>query len=85
MKFQQTIDSIIENKVKVEQRLQNEKEKRDQLLSKYTGLIDEQRLYFIAVKAFKEVNDNYFCLIFSIKIIFFYFYNQKQQQQQIGM
>ncbi|KAH9425929.1 Coiled-coil domain-containing protein 93 [Dermatophagoides pteronyssinus] len=54
MKFQQTIDSIIENKVKVEQRLQNEKEKRDQLLSKYTGLIDEQRLYFIAVKAFKE-------------------------------
>ncbi|OTF78017.1 hypothetical protein BLA29_007913 [Euroglyphus maynei] len=44
----------MENKIKVEQRLQNEREKRDQLNGRYTSLIDEQRLYYIAVKAFKE-------------------------------
>lgn len=56
VKFQQTVDSIIDNKLKVVQRLQNEKEKRDQLNVQYQRLIEEQRLYYIAVKAFKEVN-----------------------------
>lgn len=56
VKFQQTVDSIILNKNKIEQRLANEKEKRDQLNTEYARLIEEQRLYFIAVKAFKNVN-----------------------------
>lgn len=56
VKFQQTVDSIIDNKLKVVQRLQNEKEKRNQLNVQYQRLIEEQRLYYIAVKAFKEVN-----------------------------
>ncbi|XP_046918386.2 coiled-coil domain-containing protein 93 [Dermatophagoides farinae] len=54
VKFQQTVDSIIDNKLKVVQRLQNEKEKRNQLNVQYQRLIEEQRLYYIAVKAFKE-------------------------------
>lgn len=59
VKFQQTVDSIILNKNKIEQRLMNENKKRDQLNMEYGRLIEEQRLYFIAVKAFKNVKKNF--------------------------
>ncbi|KAI2809206.1 hypothetical protein RDWZM_003452 [Blomia tropicalis] len=54
LKFEQIVESIIQNKSKVEQRLQIEKQKRDQLNSEYIGLVEQQRLYFKAVKEFKE-------------------------------
>lgn len=55
VKFEQTVDSIVQNKNKVEQRLAVERAKRDQLDSEYSDLIEQQRLYFMAVKEFKEV------------------------------
>lgn len=57
VKFQQTVDSIVQTKIKVEQKLSNEKEKRDKLRKEYGHLIEEQCLYCVAVKAFKEVSE----------------------------
>lgn len=57
VKFGQIVDSIIQNKTKVEQRLQIEKTKRDELNKEYIDLVELQRLYFMAVKQFKEVSD----------------------------
>lgn len=55
VKFEQTVDSIVQNKNKVELRLTSEKMKRDQLVSEYSDLVEQQRLYFMAVKEFREV------------------------------
>ncbi len=59
VKFEQIVESIIQNKTKVQQRLALEKTKRDQLNTEYIDLVEQQRLYFKAVKEFKEVSAFY--------------------------
>ena len=56
LQFEQIVEGIKQTKLKVETRRQNEKMKRDQLNETYLDLIEKQRLYYKAVKDFKEVN-----------------------------
>lgn len=83
LKFEQIVESIIQNKSKVEQRLQIEKQKRDQLNSEYIGLVEQQRLYFKAVKEFKEVRD---CQVFLKHFVIILFIEQecKKNEQLIA-
>lgn len=60
VKFEQIVESIIQNKDKVETRLAVEKKKRDQLNLEYIDLVEQQRLYFKAVKEFKQVRAFHF-------------------------
>ena len=55
LQFEQIVEGIKQTKLKVETRRQNEKMKRDQLNETYLDLIEKQRLYYKAVKDFKEV------------------------------
>ncbi|XP_067131944.1 coiled-coil domain-containing protein 93 isoform X1 [Centruroides vittatus] len=52
--FQQIVDGICQNKIRVEKKKQEEKMKRDQLNDTYLDLVEKQRLYFKTVKDFKE-------------------------------
>ncbi|KAK2177582.1 hypothetical protein NP493_591g02067 [Ridgeia piscesae] len=52
--FEQIVESLKQNRVKVEKRKQAEKMKRDQLNDEYLNLIEKQRLYFKTVKDFQE-------------------------------
>lgn len=69
-KFEQIVESIIQNKTKVEQRLVVEKTKRDQLNTEYIDLVEQQRLYFKAVKEFKEVSKSFFICMFFADLCF---------------
>lgn len=52
--FQQIVDGICQNNIRVEKKKQEEKMKRDQLNDTYLDLVEKQRLYFKTVKDFKE-------------------------------
>ncbi len=55
LQFEQIVDSIKQTKLKVENRRIAEKMKKDSLNELYLELIEKQRLYYKAVKDFKEV------------------------------
>ncbi|XP_041365709.1 coiled-coil domain-containing protein 93-like [Gigantopelta aegis] len=52
--FEQIVEGVRSNRVKVEKKKQAEKMKRDQLNDTYLDLVEKQRLYFKTVKDFKE-------------------------------
>ncbi|KAI0211684.1 Coiled-coil domain-containing protein 93 [Lamellibrachia satsuma] len=52
--FEQIVESVKQNRVKVEKRKQTEKMRRDQLNDEHLNLIEKQRLYFKTVKDFQE-------------------------------
>lgn len=55
LQFEQIVENIKQNKLKVENRRHTEKAKRDELNDSYLELIEKQRLYFKGVKDFKDV------------------------------
>jgi hypothetical protein len=55
LQFEQIVDSIKQTKLKVENRRIAEKMKKDSFNELYLELIEKQRLYYKAVKDFKEV------------------------------
>ncbi len=60
LQFEQIVDSIKQTKLKVENRRLAEKMKKDSLNELYLELIEKQRLYYKAVKDFKEVCVQYY-------------------------
>lgn len=55
-KFDDITESIIRNKFKMDSRQEQEKSKLDKLNKEYNDLIENHRLYFVAVKDLKEVS-----------------------------
>ncbi|XP_076328201.1 coiled-coil domain-containing protein 93-like isoform X2 [Tachypleus tridentatus] len=52
--FEQIVEGIRQNRLKVEKKKQVDKMKRDQLNDQYLDLVEKQRLYFKTVRDFKE-------------------------------
>ena len=59
LQFEQIVENIKQNKLKVENRRHIEKAKRDEFNDTYLELIEKQRLYFKGVKDFKDVSLTY--------------------------
>ncbi|XP_074658832.1 coiled-coil domain-containing protein 93-like isoform X2 [Tubulanus polymorphus] len=52
--FEQIVEGIKQNRLKVEKKKQEEKMRRDGVNDEYLDLIEKQRLYFKSIKEFKE-------------------------------
>ncbi|ELU05628.1 hypothetical protein CAPTEDRAFT_184119 [Capitella teleta] len=52
--FEQIVDGVKQNRLRVERKRQEEKMRRDQLNDEYLDLVEKQRHYFKTVKEFKE-------------------------------
>ncbi|XP_064647994.1 coiled-coil domain-containing protein 93-like isoform X2 [Lineus longissimus] len=52
--FEQIVEGIKQNRIKVEKKKQDEKMRRDALNDQHLDLVEKQRLYFKTVKEFKE-------------------------------